>query len=193
MHYDPQTGKYLTPGWANVPTFRTCHAGGRENYVDQPTTDHWSAYADMAHQTGATVVVPIYQLANQEGTAGTVEPEIASLISSEIAAQGAHHVSLYGDSAGGGMALSAVQLLVSEGKPVPESMVLDSPTLDLTMSNPNISLINDPILEPAGSRQQGALLWAGDLPLTNPLVSPICTGRWKDCRRPTSTPDPTNC
>jgi triacylglycerol lipase len=160
----------LTPADPSGQYVIALHGGG---YVDQPTTEHWSAYTDMAHQTGATVVVPIYELANQGGTAGTVEPEIAGLISSEIAAQGADHVSLYGDSAGGGMALSAVELLVSEGKPVPESIVLDSPTLDLTMSNPDISLINDPILGAAGSGQQDALLWAGDLSLTNPLVSPL--------------------
>jgi triacylglycerol lipase len=125
----------------------------------------------MAHQTDATVVVPIYPLA-PEGTAGTVEPELASLISSEIAANGASHVSVLGDSAGGGMALSAVELLVKDGDPVPHSMVLDSPTLDLTMTNPNIAFINDPVLSLADGHQD-SLLWAGDLPLTDPLVSPL--------------------
>lgn len=158
----------LTPADPSGQYVVAIHGGG---YVEQPSDFHWLAYAEMAHQTGATVVVPIYPLA-PEGTAGTVEPEMASLISSEIAAEGPSHVSVYGDSAGGGMALSAVQLLVSEGKPVPESMVLDSPTLDLTMSNPNISLIDDPILNLADG-DKDSLLWAGDLPLTNPLVSPI--------------------
>lgn len=70
------------------------------------------------------------------------------------------------------MALSAVELLVKDGDPVPHSMVLDSPTLDLTMSNPNIAFINDPVLSGMDGHQD-ALLWAGDLPLTNPLVSPL--------------------
>jgi triacylglycerol lipase len=166
--YDGMPVYDLTPANPSGDYVVAIHGGA---YVDQPTILHWLAYTDMAQQTDATVVVPIYPLA-PEGTAGTVEPELASLISSEIAANGASHVSVLGDSAGGGMALSAVELLVKDGDPVPHSMVLDSPTLDLTMTNPNIAFINDPVLSLADGRQD-SLLWAGNLPLTDPLVSPL--------------------
>lgn len=89
------------------------------------------------------------------------------------------------------MALSAVELLVSAGKAVPDSMVLTSPALDDALSNPNIAFINDPVLN-LPELQQDALLWAGDLPLTNPLVS-RSMGRWRGFRRPTSTPGQMNC
>lgn len=158
----------LTPPDPSGQDVIAIHGGA---YVDQPTIFHWLACTDMAHQTDATIIVPIYPLA-PEGTAATVEPQIAELISSEIATEGASHVSVYGDSAGGGIALAAVELLVSEGQPVPESMVLDSPSLDLSLSNPNISLVNDPILNLADA-QHDELLWAGNLPLTDPLVSPL--------------------
>lgn len=166
--YDGMPVYDLTPPHPSGDYVVAIHGGA---YVGEPTILHWLSYTDMAQQTGATLVVPIYPLA-PEGTAGTVEPEIAGLISSEIATEGADHVSVYGDSAGGGMALSAVELLVKDGDPVPHSMVLDSPTLDLTMSNPNIAFINDPVLSGMDGHQD-ALLWAGDLPLTNPLVSPL--------------------
>jgi acetyl esterase/lipase len=158
----------LTPPDPSGQYVVAIHGGA---YVDQPTIFHWLAYTDMAHQTDATIIVPIYPLA-PEGTAATVEPQIADLISSEIATEGASHVSVYGDSAGGGITLAAVELLVNEGQPVPESMVLDSPSLDLSLSNPNISLVNDPILNLADA-QHDELLWAGNLPLTDPLVSPL--------------------
>jgi triacylglycerol lipase len=140
-------------------------------YVDQPTVLHWLSYTQMVRKTDATVVVPIYPLV-PDGTAATVVPSIVELISCQIEAHGAANVSVVGDSAGGGLALSAVQLLVSEGKPVPSSMVLESPWLDVTMSNPNIALVNDPVLNRAELQQDG-LLWAGTLSPTDPLVSPL--------------------
>ena len=67
----------------------------------------------------------------QGGTAGTVVPEMAGLISTEIAAHGAPHVSVIGDSAGGNLALAAVEYLVANHETVPASMVLLSPWLDV--------------------------------------------------------------
>ena len=130
----------------------------------------------MASQTGATVVVPIYPLVQQGGTAGVVVPKVANLISTEIAAHGAPHVSVLGDSAGGTIGLAAVEYLVATNQAVPASMVLLSPALDLTASNPAIGLVNAPFLGgPAalGATQQIGKEWAGGLSMTNPLVSPL--------------------
>jgi triacylglycerol lipase len=166
--YDGMPVYELTPPNPSGEYVVAIHGGA---WVYQATIEHWWAYSQMAQQTDATIVVPIYPLA-PEGTAGTVEPEIAGLISSEIAAHGANDVHVYGDSAGGGMALAIAELLAREGMPEPGSMVLDSPALDLAFNNPNIAFITDPILNVADG-QKDALLWAGDLPLTNPLVSPL--------------------
>ena len=99
----------------------------------------------MASNTGATVIVPIYPLVPQGGTAGTVVPAMADLISSQIDQHGAENVSVYGDSLGGTIALAAVQDLVRRGDPVPSHMVLISPALDLTLSNPAIQFVDDPV------------------------------------------------
>jgi triacylglycerol lipase len=142
-------------------------------YVVQPTINHWSAYAAIARRTEATVIVPIYPLAStSRGRAQTVIPDMADLISARIAQHGANNVSVYGDSAGGGMALAVAQLLVSRRKPTPSHMVLISPWLDITMSNPAIAFIDDPVLRMASLRKAGQR-WAGDLSPTDPLVSPV--------------------
>ena len=160
IHSDSPTGKYVV----------ALHGGA---YVVQPMINHWSAYAAIARRTHATVVVPVYPLASTpQGRAQTVIPDMADLISAQITAHGANNVSVYGDSAGGGMALSVAQLLVNRGEPTPSHMVLISPWLDITMSNPGIASINDPILRTASLRKAGQQ-WAGDLSLTDPLVSPI--------------------
>ena len=126
----------------------------------------------MAHQTGATIEVPIYPLVQQGGTAAIVVPKMAGFISTQIAQHGAPNVSVFGDSAGGTLALSAVEYMVSQGQPVPGSMVLLSPWLAPGLTNPNVAFINDPILNNAGLQQVGKQ-WAGNLPVTNPLVSPL--------------------
>jgi triacylglycerol lipase len=142
-------------------------------YVVQPTINHWSAYAELARRTRATVIVPMYPLASTpHGRAQTVIPAMADLISAQIAQHGSNNVSVYGDSAGGGMALSIAQLLVTRGDPTPGRMVLISPWLDVMLSNPAIALIDDPILRTASMRRAGRQ-WAGELSLTDPFVSPV--------------------
>ncbi len=141
-------------------------------YVVRPTVMHWALYTLMARRTGATVVVPVYPLATEGGTAGSVVPKIANLIADQIASHREGRVGVYGDSAGAGLALSAVQHLVTDDKPVPASLVLVSPFLDVTMSNPAIASVDDPVLDSAVLRESG-LIWAGPLDATDPSVNPL--------------------
>ena len=119
---------------------------------------HWINYSVTAYQTGATFEVPIYPLLQQGGTAGTVVPAMAGIISSQIAQHGAPHVSVTGDSAGGNLALAAVQYMVQTNPlgPVPSSLVLVSPWLDLQSTGGQIGQV-----------------WANGLSVTNPMVSPL--------------------
>jgi triacylglycerol lipase len=99
---------------------------------------------------------------------------MAGLISTEITAHGASHVSVLGDSAGGTLALASVEYLVANNQAVPASMVLLSPWLDVSDTNPNIAYVHDPILPPLGSGAQNiGKVWAGNLPENNYEVSPL--------------------
>jgi acetyl esterase/lipase len=166
--YDGWQVYTLTPASPSGEQVVALHGGA---YVGQVNFLQWITYANMARETGATVVVPLYPLA-PEGTAGTVVPTVADFISEQIAEHGAENVSVLGDSAGGQIALSAVQLMVQRGETVPGHMVLISPVLDNTFTNPNIGLVDDPLIDVAQGRDH-AQLWAGGLPLTDPLVSPL--------------------
>jgi triacylglycerol lipase len=146
-----------------------CLHGGA--YVHEATIAHWQHYVRIARDTGASVIVPIYPLA-PKGTAATVVPRIADLIFKLVSEHGADAVSVYGDSAGGGLALAASQELVRRRATTPERMVLISPWLDVTMSDPGISEIDDPALSPAMLKGSG-LAWAGGLDPAHPLVSPL--------------------
>jgi triacylglycerol lipase len=140
-------------------------------FVCEATVLHWRDYATIARHTAATVVVPLYPLA-PHGTAGTVVPKMAHLITRMVGEHGPDNVSIYGDSAGGGIALSAVQELVRRNETVPARMVLLSPLLDATLSNPDIGFINDPVLRVDVLKTNFAL-WAAGLDLADPLLSPL--------------------
>jgi triacylglycerol lipase len=167
--FDGMTVVQITPAHPSGHYVVAIHGGG---YDIPPSIFHWLDYTVMAHQTGATIEVPIYPLVQQGGTAGVVVPEMAGLISMEIAQHGAPNVSVYGDSAGGQIALSAVELMVSQGNPVPGSMVLVSPRLAPGQTNPNVGFVHDPLVSFEPSEAVGKE-WAGNLPLNNPLVTPL--------------------
>jgi triacylglycerol lipase len=159
----------ITPAHPTGNIVVAIHGGA---FIFPPSIFHWLDYTIMAYQTGATIEVPIYPLLQQGGTAGTVVPQMAGLISSEIAASGAPHVSVIGDSAGGNLALAATEFLVANNDPVESSMVLLSPWLNLAMTNPNIGLVQDPLL-PLGPAATLGKIWAGGLPVSNYMVSPL--------------------
>jgi triacylglycerol lipase len=150
------------------------------DYSLEPSFFHWLDYTLMANQTGATIEVPFYPLVQQGGTAGVVVPEIAGFLSMEIAQHGAPNVSLTGDSSGGNLALATVEYMVANNETVPASMVLVSPWLDVTMTNPNIALVHDPLVNSpliggliGGNEPNVGPEWAGNLPENNYLVSPL--------------------
>jgi len=156
------------PGSTSEEVVVGLHGGA---YVGQISLFQWWTYADVARDTGATVVVPVYPLA-PEGTAAVVVPEMADFLSQLIDEHGSDNVSVFGDSAGGGLALAAVQELVRRGSPTPSRMVLLGPWLDATVSDPESQTIPDPILD-AGVLKDAGVLWAGDLDPSDPLVSPL--------------------
>jgi triacylglycerol lipase len=156
------------PGSTSEEVVVGLHGGA---YVGQISLFQWWTYADIARDTGATVVVPIYPLA-PEGTASVVVPKMADFLSELIDQHGSENVSLLGDSAGGGLALAAVQELVRRGSATPGRMVLLGPWLDATVSDPESQTIQDPILD-AGVLRDAGVLWAGGLNPADPLVSPL--------------------
>jgi triacylglycerol lipase len=158
----------LSPAAPSDRLVLAIHGGA---FVCEATVLHWRDYAALARQTAATVVVPGYPLA-PHGTAGTVVPRMADLITSMIDEHGPDNVSIYGDSAGGGIALCAAQELVRRNATVPARMVLLSPLLDATLSNPAIRFIDDPVLSVETLKANFAL-WAAGLTLDDPLLSPL--------------------
>jgi acetyl esterase/lipase len=144
------------------------HGGG---WVNEIVSQHWRLAAQIAAEAGTTVLLPIYPLIPY-GTAGEVVGRVADLALAGRDEHGA--VCLAGDSAGGQIALSAAVSLRDEHEVMLPRTVLISPALDLTFANPDIDAVqpSDPWLGRDGGRVF-AEHWRGDLPITDPLVSPL--------------------
>jgi acetyl esterase/lipase len=138
------------------------HGGG---YVFGPEAQHWALWRTVAAASGRTVVAPLYRLA-PEGTAAATVPHVAS-IARALAEEG--EVALLGDSAGGGMALAAAQLLAADGLRVP--LLLSAPWLDGGVPDP-WTTPRDPWLAAPGLRH-AADLYRGSLAVEHPFVSPV--------------------
>ena len=150
------------------------HGGG---FVLQPILLQWLDYASMARDTGATVIVPMYPLATTEaGRASVVVPNAAEFIA-DYTEKHPGQVSVHADSAGASMALSAVQVLVASGRPVPESMVLLSPAVG-GLVNPYARLVDDPVIDVATVFEGGQVYgqefhWNDGLDVDDPFVAPL--------------------
>lgn len=144
------------------------HGGG---WVNEIQPQHWQLVAQVAAEAHLTVTVPIYPLV-PFGTAGPVVGRIADLVLDSLERHGTS--CLAGDSAGGQIALSAALLLRDRDQVVLPRTTLISPAVDLTFGNPQIAVVqpSDPWLGTPGGRVF-AEHWRGDLPITDPLVSPL--------------------
>src|SRR4051812_7463006 len=105
-------------------------------YVSEIAAQHWALISKLA-DAGVRVEVPHYGLAPQH-THREAYPLVTAVYRQLLEHVDAGDVTLAGDSAGGGLALGVAQTLAQEGLPQPRQLVLLSPWLDLTISNPDI-------------------------------------------------------
>ncbi|MGN5240232.1 alpha/beta hydrolase fold domain-containing protein [Rhodococcus sp. SJ-3] len=144
------------------------HGGG---WVNEIVSQHWHLAAQIAAVAQTTVTVPIYPLV-PFGTAGQVVPMIADLVRTNHDRYGTACIA--GDSAGGQIALSAAIALRDEHALTLPRTVLISAALDLSLSNPEIDIVQptDPWLAREGTR---VFIdhWRRDLALDHPWVSPL--------------------
>ena len=142
-------------------------------YVQNFNIFHWKFLADLVVATNSTITAPDYPLAPAQTYKESFEMVMA-LYRQVLVKTTTQNLIIMGDSSGGGFALALAQKLREEAISQPSQLILLSPWLDITLSNPEINDIDpyDPFLE-RESLQQAGYLYAGD---TNPdhyLLSPI--------------------
>ena len=140
-------------------------------YVYQMGSEQMSTMNRLANKTNATIVMPIYPLAPFHTTEDNYETMVA-LFEQVCRENEGKKIILMGDSAGGGYALALAEGLSAYGIEQPDELILLSPWVDVTMSNPEIPNYYDPMLTVTMGRTSGKA-WAGSLPMDDWKVSPI--------------------
>ena len=140
-------------------------------YVSPISWAHWLLIDALVERTGAAAVVPAYPRAPEHTAAEAFAP-LGVLMDQVLDAPG--RAVLAGDSAGGGLALSLAIQRRDAGVRAPDGLVLFSPWVDVSMSNPRIAPMVrlDPMLGIDGLVWCGKE-WAGGLGTADPRVSPL--------------------
>ncbi|WP_332447895.1 alpha/beta hydrolase [Sphaerochaeta sp.] len=138
-------------------------------YVEQPSLAHWVFLTRLLRLYPCRIVVPIYPKAPDH----QVE-EVFALLVRHLQAFQKNRLLLAGDSAGGGLALGLAQHLLVQQSPLPEQLLLFSPWLDISLSNPSVSYLQarDPMLNKESLIEYGKA-WRGATPERDPRVSPL--------------------
>lgn len=142
-------------------------------YIHPPNLFHWRFVHQLTEEMPLSVTVPIYPKAPRYTYAQSYA-KVLLVYRKLISDVGAENVILMGDSAGGGFALGLAQCLLEKGLPQPEQIILMSPWLDLTLSNPEIKqyVSLDPMLSVVALRADGES-YAGGMDLGYYMLSPI--------------------
>lgn len=152
------------------------HGGG---YLFGPLTEQWRWLSHMTRRTGRASLLVDYRLTPEHPFPAGLDDAtgvVRSLLADGTLRDG--EWVLCGDSAGGGMCVAVVQRLRDAGLAMPNGMLLMSPWLDLTMSNPESAALahRDPMLWYEGVKI-GGTIYAGEHDPKDPLVSPLYCGK----------------
>ncbi|WP_394260953.1 alpha/beta hydrolase fold domain-containing protein [Moraxella boevrei] len=142
------------------------HGGG---YVKELVKAHWDIIEYLIKKSDCCVIVPMYWIA----TRSYFDNELPFMLK-VYETYGKNNCFIAGDSAGGGFSLALSIYLRNQNKPLPKSIFLFSPWLDVTMSNPKINeLQKDDIMLGSEGLIWCGRQWAKDRATTDPLISPI--------------------
>ncbi|QOW60392.1 alpha/beta hydrolase [Treponema pedis] len=143
------------------------------SYINHAVNQHYTAVTTIAKAAGAKVIFPVYPLAPKT-TYKTVYRQLNELYKEILKTSSAEKITVIGDSAGGGLALGFALYLRDTQQAQPARLVLFSPWVDVTMTNPEIKnyestdpMLYGPYLALAGEA------WAGGKEnIKEPYVSP---------------------
>ncbi|GGX42279.1 hydrolase [Tateyamaria omphalii] len=161
---------WVTPRTGDEPqaTILYFHGGG---FVFGSPQTHGAMIAALAKRSGARAVLPRYPLAPEHPFPAALDRAIAAY--QACRAEGGP-VIIGGDSAGGGLALSLLAHLLTEGEQTPDAVFAFSPLTDLTFSGASIreNAKSDVVL-PAERASEMLQMYLNGEDATNPLASPL--------------------
>ncbi|MGM0766856.1 MAG: alpha/beta hydrolase [Pseudomonadota bacterium] len=144
------------------------HGGG---YIIGSAATHRGITGHLARASGRPVVAPDYRLAPEHPYPAAVDD--AEAVYEGLLREGYKpgSIAIAGDSAGGGLTVALAMRLRDKGRPLPATLAVMSPWVDLTHEH-LYSPEREPVLQ---SRwiDKAARLYCGPESPTNPFISPV--------------------
>jgi len=161
---------YVRPHTPSSTIVIYLHGGG---YVSTAVWPHSLLVDTLARKTGADVVMPLYPLAPHH-TWQEAHQLVLNLYLRILSENPDKRIILMGDSSGGGLAAVIALSLAERGIRQPDELILLSPWVDVTHTNPDIAdyVDVDPLMAPDPLTVIGQT-WAGETPTTDWHLSPI--------------------
>lgn len=142
-------------------------------YVESFVRPHWDFMYMLMQNLDCVITAPDYPLAPLHTFEQTFAM-ISHIYKELIKETDPSRIILMGDSSGGGLALAFAQLLKKQNIAQPNQIILLSPWLDISLSNPAIKDVDpsDLFLGVDGLKMAGEI-YAGGVPTDYYLLSPI--------------------
>lgn len=147
------------------------HGGG---YIIGSAKGYRAYAAEVSRETNARVFVPEYPLAPEHPFPAAMN-DACAVLAAAIGEVGPQSCFAIGDSAGGGLVLSSLMELHAASAPLPACIVLVSPLVDLTVTNPSYDerASLDPIVSRKGIERAARLYLDGRGPDEAPVAFPM--------------------
>ena len=142
-------------------------------FVAGPGQHHWDFLETLTNAATVCSWLCNYPKA-PENRINFISENLDNVYSFALSHYPAENIILMGDSVGGTLIIALVQRLIKNQQPLPSKLILVSPVLDASFSNPAITAIEplDPMLSVAGAKSAKQLCAiAGDL--KDPRISPL--------------------
>ncbi len=163
---------WLVPnGCQDAPVLLYLHGGA---YVSGSSKTHRSMVSHIAVAAGMRALLPNYRLAPENPYPAGLNDCVKVYLELLNEGMDPANVAIAGDSAGGGMTMAVLLSLRDAGAPLPKSVVLLSPWLDLTGRGESVQsrADHDPLFE-GKDMPRAASHYAPAEELENPLISPV--------------------
>lgn len=162
----------LEHGTGSGPATKTIlflHGGG---YCIGSPLSHRALTGHLARATGAVVFAADYRLAPEHPHPAALDDALACYHALLGKGYKPSQIAIAGDSAGGGLTLATALALRGTGAPLPSSLVLLSPWVDLDLQGESMSSrsARDPMLTAKGLQR-----WARDYLASAPANHPACS------------------
>lgn len=142
-------------------------------FISGPSRHHWNAIKEIAKQTNYTIWMCSYPKA-PEHKISEISNNMDSIYHAASEKYPSHQISMMGDSVGGTLVIALIQRLIKENGDLPCKIILVSPVMDASMSNPEIEKIDAfvPMLSKKGVLSAKKMC-VEKIDLKNTMISPL--------------------